>query len=273
MSLILEALKKSEAERQLGRAPGLATPMPTLRRQRRSHWLPVALAAVALLVLMTGAAWWLGRGSPPSPPTRTPAPSTSSAAVPPTAEPTAPAASDPAAIAPAPIDLPRSSSVAQAPPRRDEPVPAPPAAPEFDSVERESRAVVASPPPATPAAAASTAAEPAAPIAATTPAPVDTVPLPPPAAPAPPSVGDAAAPAAEELPRIDHLAGPRRDALPPLKQTMHVYAEMPADRFVLIDGSRYREGDSLTAGLRLLEIRRDGSVLEFDGMRFLLPRP
>jgi len=44
------------------------------------------------------------------------------------------------------------------------------------------------------------------------------------------------------------------------------------DRVVLIDGRRVREGDEISPGLRLLEIRRDGSVLELDGQRFLLPR-
>jgi general secretion pathway protein B len=40
MSLILEALKKSEAERRLGRAPGLSTPMPSFRRRRRNLMWP-----------------------------------------------------------------------------------------------------------------------------------------------------------------------------------------------------------------------------------------
>src|SRR5262249_60924918 len=56
MSLILEALKKSEANRRLGEAPDLATPF-TLKRRRRS---PVPLIALAIIVL--GAlAWWFVR--------------------------------------------------------------------------------------------------------------------------------------------------------------------------------------------------------------------
>jgi general secretion pathway protein B len=56
MSLILEALKKSEQQRQLGEAPNLGTPI-TMTRRRRSL-LPVLAAAIAIAL---GASWYLLR--------------------------------------------------------------------------------------------------------------------------------------------------------------------------------------------------------------------
>jgi len=54
MSLILEALKKSEAKRRLGEAPDLGTPFATSRRRRSG--LPLILIALAAAGAGT---WWL----------------------------------------------------------------------------------------------------------------------------------------------------------------------------------------------------------------------
>ena len=59
MSLILEALKKSEQQRRLGEAPNLGTPI-VLTRRRRSL-LPVLAAAIAIAL---GAGWYLLRDKP-----------------------------------------------------------------------------------------------------------------------------------------------------------------------------------------------------------------
>src|SRR5450631_183891 len=61
MSLILEALKKSEAKRRLGEAPDLETPFAAQRRRRSP--LPFIVAAI---VIAAGAGWWLLRT--PAPP-------------------------------------------------------------------------------------------------------------------------------------------------------------------------------------------------------------
>lgn len=52
MSLILEALRKSEAERKRGQAPGLFSPMPLppSRRRRAPVW-PMLASVIALIVL------------------------------------------------------------------------------------------------------------------------------------------------------------------------------------------------------------------------------
>ena len=54
---------------------------------------------------------------------------------------------------------------------------------------------------------------------------------------------------------------------------MHVYADEPAQRFVIVDGRRRVEGDVVAEGLVGDRIRRDGGVLSLHGRRLLLPRP
>lgn len=62
MSLILEALKKSEAKRRLGEAPDLGTPFTTPKR--RNSLLPMLLIAIAVAGAL---GWWLTRTPTPRP--------------------------------------------------------------------------------------------------------------------------------------------------------------------------------------------------------------
>ncbi|MEO7916584.1 MAG: hypothetical protein ABIR16_02980, partial [Dokdonella sp.] len=66
MSLILEALKKSERQRQIGTAPTLSTP-PMNRRPKRSllPWLVIAIVVAGV------AGWWLSREPTPRMPPMT----------------------------------------------------------------------------------------------------------------------------------------------------------------------------------------------------------
>lgn len=61
-----------------------------------------------------------------------------------------------------------------------------------------------------------------------------------------------------------------RDALPEIRITVLVYAEEPADRFLLSNGQRLVEKDELDSGLVLEEIRRDGAVFTYRKYRFLV---
>ncbi len=257
MSLILEALRKSEAERQIGRAPGLLTPMPVLRSSRRRHgWRWATLLGALLLAAALGAAWWLGRsGAQPAADDRPPdasaratagepheAPATTPAAAPPMVATAAPAAPAPREALPAagPVDHPSD--------------------PDFASTERESL--------------------PMPPADATRPRPVAVPPVAPPAAsaaatasPSPAAADVAPVPVDEWLPPLRTLTEAERGGLPPLRMSMHVYNEDPARRFVLVDGRRRVEGDVLGEGVRIERIRRDGAVLELRGRRVLLERP
>jgi general secretion pathway protein B len=62
------------------------------------------------------------------------------------------------------------------------------------------------------------------------------------------------------------------EALPALRVSMHVYADDPARRFAIVDGQRRREGETLQPGLTLLEIRRDGLRLGWQGRVLWIPR-
>ncbi|HLW74832.1 MAG TPA: general secretion pathway protein GspB [Gammaproteobacteria bacterium] len=86
------------------------------------------------------------------------------------------------------------------------------------------------------------------------------------AAPAPMMVENAAA-----LPSFDNLPPELRQNLPTLHLDVHGYAANPQDRFVVINLKRYRIGDTLTEGPRVVDIVPQGAVLEFNGTRFLLP--
>lgn len=63
-----------------------------------------------------------------------------------------------------------------------------------------------------------------------------------------------------------------RRSLPELVLNIHVYSQRPNDRFVLINGERYVEGDPVGDGVDLVEIRREGAVVDFRSHRFLLRR-
>jgi len=60
--------------------------------------------------------------------------------------------------------------------------------------------------------------------------------------------------------------------LPELHLDVHVYATKPSDRFVYINMRKYHEGNTLQEGPVLEKIRRDGVVLDYQGVRFVLPR-
>ena len=278
MSLILEALKKSEQQRRLGEAPTFGTPAPIARRRRTL--LPLfALVIVAAL----GLGWWLRR-APPAANDATPSP---------------PAA--PVATATPPVDATRQT------PAKSNPKPAvakpatkpatqPPVAPPVLPMPTTDRPGSVGPLPAMPIATAPVAApgeavasgagtpHPAGPAVAGPAAPTTAVPKPsggaPPAKPADgatvpeskPIAPKRPAPAAPVLPTVWDLPYSTRKDIPELALTMHVYSDEAADRFVVLEGERHVEGDDLGDGVMLREITPDGMVLEFKGQRFVYPR-
>ena len=67
-----------------------------------------------------------------------------------------------------------------------------------------------------------------------------------------------------ELPQAE------RAEFPELVLTVHFYAERAADRFVLINGERYQEGQRVGPGAKLVEVRQHGAVVEFGSYRVLI---
>lgn len=104
MSLILEALRKSEAERRRGNAPDVAMelpPAPSRTRNATPAWLWPALLAASVLVAL---AWWLaGRRDAAQPA----APTTDAATIDPT-----PVATEPAVVPRAPVVAPATTAPA-----------------------------------------------------------------------------------------------------------------------------------------------------------------
>jgi general secretion pathway protein B len=76
----------------------------------------------------------------------------------------------------------------------------------------------------------------------------------------------------EVLPSINEINLTGAQALPEMHLDVHVYATKPAERFVYINMRKYREGAILQEGPTVERIRRDGVVLNFQGLRFVLPR-
>lgn len=260
MSLILEALRKSEAERQRGRAPGLFVEQSLVRSRRRSTlpwpWLLVAALGLALL------GWFAWRWTHPAP----------GAAEPETALATAPPAVGPPAPAPVP-----GRDAAPGDPHFNPGAASPGDAEAMQTPEDRT------PPPVRPR-----LMDTAVPQVANVADPVDVdrsvrappaqVELPPQPEPPPqpmPTTMPEAPPAAvqEALPSLAALPAADRTQLPPLKLSMHVFAEDPAQRFVILDGKRLAEGASPAPGVVVEQVRRDGVVLSVNGQRVLLSRP
>ncbi len=63
-----------------------------------------------------------------------------------------------------------------------------------------------------------------------------------------------------------------RADVPEIKFSVLVYAKNPADRFVLINGQRLVEGDSPQPGLIVKEIRRDGVIFSYRLYQFLVEK-
>jgi general secretion pathway protein B len=221
MSFILDALKKSEIERQRQSVPGLMDTRPGARR----GGLPLWAAALALLLginlVVLGLVLW-NKSAPSAPAPRPP-----DSAAPPAA-PVAPA--PPVAEHFSPLD----SSPVFAP---EIPVPA------ADGARRTAAHAVRHSDPILSDQSAQAQAQ-----------------------AQPPAESE------EVLPSISEINLTGAQALPDLHLDVHVYATSPADRFVYINMRKYHEGAALPEGPLVEHIRRDGVVLNYQGLRFLLPR-
>ncbi|NND45507.1 MAG: GspB domain-containing protein [Xanthomonadales bacterium] len=66
------------------------------------------------------------------------------------------------------------------------------------------------------------------------------------------------------------LPGSVRGDIMDMNISVMVFAEQPEDRFILMNGQRWVEGDEPQRGLRIEEIRREGVVFTFRRYRFLV---
>ena len=231
MSYILEALKKSQAERQLGSAPSIHTmPIPTaLPQQEREGRMQLYLAVGGvLLALAVAVLWW--RQPVPTPASGTVASAPAVLVATPVTQP--PVIIVPKA-APAPIALPSPQPAAVAPPPKpvNKPVPQPVSQP-------------APSPVATPAAVPAPVAVPA----ASDPAAVD-----------------------DSVPLMAQLPEAVQRELPKVAFGGYMYSKNPADRLVLIDKLLRREGEEVAPGLILEQLQRRAAVMNYRGTRYRVP--
>ena len=217
MSFILDALKKSEIDRQRQSMPGLMDAPISTRRPRLPLWA-VLLGALLTINMVVLIVVLIRNGAPAAAPAKT-------------VETRAAAVDKPAAVPDhfSPLDA------------------APVYAPEIPVPAAEQ-----------PAAAPRAFAQRSAPHPLRRPDPV--------------LVDEAPTDNEELLPSISELNLTGSQALPELHLDVHVYATKPADRFVYINMRKYHEGNTLQEGPVLERIRRDGVVLEYQGLRFVLPR-
>jgi general secretion pathway protein B len=241
MSFILDALKKSETDRQRQGGPALFEVKVAPPRSGLPGWAVVVVVLFVVNLLLVG--WLLLRRNAP-------APQVTQAVL--------PASPAPAAVAPAP----------GAP---GTPAPPPAAAPtgtlsalspgHGSAGEAMSRGsgVGAAPAPAADAAAASAADQGS--------NPDDFAP----AAEPPPSgsLGRVKHGAESGVPVYQQLAATPNVQLPQLHLDLHAYADRAEDRWVMINMHKLREGDSLE-GVHVERITPDGAVLSFQGTQFLL---
>jgi len=271
MSFILDALRKSEHERQRQTGPGLAEVPIAVARPKTNVW---AAAAIALLVvnLLAVGVYLLRRAQK----TDAPAAATTTAVAPTAA---APAAANPTLAAPPAAQTSPQAPVTQgaAPPRvaAGEPAGSGSRNPLADEVgsspqELEPGLQSAAEVPAGPAAVVKNSnvrrgSVVYAPVPEASDMPYSLPPEPPvqQAAAAPP-----AAPVADAMPGADEVSA--RGGMPVLHLDLHVYATQPQQRFVFVNSRKYKEGDTLAEGPVVEQITPDGAVLSFRGSRFRL---
>ena len=72
----------------------------------------------------------------------------------------------------------------------------------------------------------------------------------------------------KELPLISELEFSTRSMLPEMKFRGHAYSSTPAKRMIMINSMIVREGDTVAPDLRLKEITEDGLIMSFRGIDF-----
>lgn len=234
MSLILDALRKSEHQRQREAGPALAVVPESQPVQRSPRWVPALVALLALNVVVLALVFLRGSG---------PAPTES-------AQP-APAAAAPARPTPAAAAADREAE------RRPVELPARPPTSEVRPLTTElpTAPVRAGTGSGTGGAGASAPRHAGAPAAA-----------------AAPSDAGTRAEADAQLPRFADLVVRGELNVPHMHLDIHVYSGDPAQRFVFINMKRYNEGEATAEGPRVERIVPGGVVMDHRGQRFLLTR-
>jgi general secretion pathway protein B len=254
MSFILDALKKSESDRQRQNGPALFEVRVAPPRTRLPLW---AIAIALLLVVNLGIAMWLllrHQAHVDTPAAATGPPS-----------PAAPAsASGPPAVAGAATSVPVVATSTPAGAGAATPAPA---AASASAAGGAASTTPAAPAAAPPAAASGQGSASGAPDSSS---PEDY---------APAEETSSAALAnhvrrgtASGVPLYQDVSATPGTQMPQLRLDLHVFAARPEDRFVMINMHKLREGDALPEGVHVESITPEGAILTYNGWKFLLPR-
>ncbi|MGK2907704.1 MAG: general secretion pathway protein GspB [Desulfuromonadales bacterium] len=256
MSFILEALKKSEQQRQEKHVSQQKVRNRTLsltssQSGRRPYWL---LAGCVSLVLLGG--WWFYSNQEAT--LEQPLELSPAASAPPASSP--PQEAEPLVMtAPVPLDspLPQPVAVAESAPVPSMYVSPPPAPARAAAAKRHNPAVQPQRDDDTPMKTLNTEEL------------VETVDM---AQPQPQAIDTRALESrARQMLFYSELPGEMRDRMPPLSMSMHFYNYDPNRRLVRINDLLLREGDRLSRDLELVEITPNGVTLDFLGTAFELP--
>jgi len=246
MSFILDALRKSEHERQRQTGPALVEVAVAAPTPKTNRWATAAIVLLVVNLVAIGVVLLMKAKDEPA------------------AAAAAPTTTAPATQASVTQTLPEPPSAVLPPMLR--PAPATPTGGTRNSLEQEMSTYA---PPMEQEAAVAAAAPPPGPAAVT---PVrggsvvyESLPeASPNAAYQPPSAATSSLPGADEL--------TARGAVPELRLELHVWSTKSQERFVFVNGRRYREGDATAEGPTVVEITREGVIMNSNGNRFLLSR-
>ncbi|MBJ7311759.1 general secretion pathway protein GspB [Rugamonas sp. CCM 8940] len=269
MSYILEALKKSQAERQLGALPTIHAPSlhGEVAAASGAAWkkpLPLAVMAMAAIIVALLALVW----RQPSPAVAPVSADAGTAATPAVAgnvaAPAAPATSAAAtttATNPSLTVAPSAPVAAlSAPTAVAQPVAMPPAPVEPVETLKPSKAAAAPTPGSTLAERPEPVRKPASP--ASTDVAAHAQPLPSTVAPAAPD---------DTVQSVRELPEPIQRAIPPIAVGGYIYSKNPADRLLLIDKVLRHEGEEVAAGLVLEKLLPKAAVFNYKGYRYRVP--
>jgi general secretion pathway protein B len=250
MSFILDALRKSEHERQRSSTPGIANVPFGAPRKVLPLWAVTLMVVLALAVLGLGGAWLRSEWSAGTRQARSASPAEA---------PTAPSAAAPRAPAERPT-LDRPAQLAER------------------SLAREGTRSIPPPPqsslrgtPASPAPAAS-------PPSTASPSSIASASSSTFAAPAPaeradePRLPRPAEPAGRSGPVLPSAASLEAEGIPVPKLDLQLVAfyDAPTERYVFINNAKYREGATLAEGPKVVSITTNGAVMFYLGREFML---
>ncbi len=77
-------------------------------------------------------------------------------------------------------------------------------------------------------------------------------------------------PPTAKITSIKELPADVRASLPEIKMTVHSYNDQAQSRFVVINNAIFREGQSISGDLKVVQITQKGVILNHQGHRFLL---